>query len=57
MLNIQPVKQTADTLFRARLMGMDERAARASCRQLLSSGQVCVLVTPKGDELAGLPSR
>ena len=56
-LKIQPINQTADTLFRARLMGMDESAARASCRQLLSDGQVCVLVTPKGDELASLPVR
>jgi hypothetical protein len=38
-------------------MGMDEVAARASCEQLVSSGQACVLVTPQGDELAGLPRR
>jgi len=56
-LKIQPVSQTDDTLFRARLMGMDEGSARASCQQLVSNGQVCMLVTPQGDELAGLPQR
>lgn len=56
-LKIQPVNQTADTLFRARLMGMDEASARASCEQLLSNGQVCVLVTPQGHELASLTAR
>ncbi len=56
-LKIQPVDQTDDTLFRARLMGMDEVSARASCQQLVSNGQVCMLVTPQGDELAGLPRR
>ncbi len=53
-LKIQPVSQKADTLFRARLMGMDEASARATCRQLLSNGQVCVLVTPQGNEIASL---
>lgn len=56
-LKIQPVSQKADTLFRARLMGMDEVSARDSCQQLLSNGQVCVLVTPQGHELASLPQR
>jgi D-alanyl-D-alanine carboxypeptidase len=56
-LKILPVSQKADTLFRARLMGMDEVSARASCQQLLGNGQVCVLVTPQGHELASLPSR
>ena len=51
-LKIGPVDQTADTLFRARLMGMDEVGARNSCQQLVSNGQECVLVTPQGDELA-----
>jgi len=53
-LKIQPVEQTNDTLFRARLMGMDEAAARASCGQLVRSGQECALVTPEGSELASL---
>ncbi len=56
-LKIEPVSQTSNTLFRARLMGMDEVSARASCRQLVSNGQVCVLVTPQGHELASLSSR
>ncbi len=56
-LKIQPVDRSNATLFRARLMGMDEGSARASCRQLVSNGQVCILVTPQGDELAGLPER
>ncbi len=56
-LKIQPVDQANDTLFRARLMGMDEASARASCQQLVRNGQVCILVTPQGDELAGLPQR
>jgi D-alanyl-D-alanine carboxypeptidase len=56
-LKIQPVERTNATLFRARLMGMDEGSARASCQELVSNGQVCILVTPQGDELAGLPQR
>jgi len=56
-LKIQPVSQKTDTLFRARLMGLDEKSARSSCQQLLRNGQVCVLVTPQGNELASLPSR
>ncbi|MCZ6587198.1 MAG: D-alanyl-D-alanine carboxypeptidase [Alphaproteobacteria bacterium] len=56
-LKIQPVSRTPGTLFRARLMGMDEISARASCRQLVRNGQDCVLVTPQGDELASLPTR
>ncbi len=56
-LKILPVSQKSDTLFRARLMGMDETSARASCQKLLSNGQVCVLVTPQDHELASLPSR
>lgn len=56
-LKIQPVDQTDDTLFRARLMGMDEASARASCKQLVRNGQVCILVTPQGDELASLSQR
>jgi len=54
-LKIQPVSQKAGTLFRARLMGLDEVSARSSCQQLLRNGQVCVLVTPQGNELASLP--
>lgn len=53
-LRILPVDETSDTLYRARLMGMDEVAARGSCQQLLGNGQVCVLVTPQGNELASL---
>lgn len=56
-LKIQPVSQKAGTLFRARLMGLDEVSARSSCQQLLRNGQVCVLVTPQGHELASLPAR
>lgn len=56
-LKIQPVDQSATTLFRARLMGMDEISARASCRQLISDGRACALVTPQGDELASLSTR
>lgn len=54
-LKVEPVTQTSNTLFRARLMGMDEVAARNSCQQLVTNGQECVLVTPQGDELASLP--
>ena len=53
-LKIQPIDQSDDTLFRARLMGMNEAAARASCEQLVHNGQECALVTPEGSELASL---
>jgi D-alanyl-D-alanine carboxypeptidase len=56
-LKILPVSQKANTLFRARLMGLDEVSARSSCQQLLRNGQVCVLVTPQGNELASLPTQ
>ncbi len=56
-LQIQPVEQKADTLFRARLVGLDEASARASCGQLIGNGEACVLVTPQGHELASLPVR
>ncbi|MDH3738281.1 MAG: SPOR domain-containing protein, partial [Alphaproteobacteria bacterium] len=56
-LKIQPVDETADTLYRARLMGMDEDYARASCHQLVRNGQPCALVTPQGNEMASLSSQ
>lgn len=44
------------TLFRARIVGMQEDIARNVCRQLRSSGSACAMVTPNGNiQLAQAP--
>jgi D-alanyl-D-alanine carboxypeptidase len=45
----QPVMVAAEsrTLFRARLMGLDENAARDACAKLTVAGQTCLTVPPQ----------
>jgi D-alanyl-D-alanine carboxypeptidase len=39
----------SETLYRARIVGMDRHIASKVCRKLRRSGSPCVLVTPSGD--------
>ncbi len=48
-IEVLPVSDAPDTLYRARIVGMNEDAARDMCRQLRGSGSPCVMVTPDGD--------
>ena len=43
-----PVTTGTGHLFRARLMGIDESAARTVCASLERSGQSCLTVAPPG---------
>ena len=43
-----PVTTGSGRLFRARLMGMDESAARTVCASLERSGEGCLTVAPPG---------
>ncbi|HYC03181.1 MAG TPA: D-alanyl-D-alanine carboxypeptidase family protein [Azospirillaceae bacterium] len=36
------------TIYRARLMGLDEKTARAACARLAKAGATCLTVPPKG---------
>ena len=45
-LKIQAVSKSNNTLFRTRLMGLNEMGARASCKQILVNGRECKIVTP-----------
>ena len=56
-LSVHPVRSSTSTLYRARLMGMDEATAQAACRQLVSNAHPCILVTPQGDALARATER
>jgi len=43
-----PVTTSSGRLFRARLMGLDESAARTVCANLERAGENCLTVTPRG---------
>ena len=45
-LKIQAVSKSNNTLFRTRLMGLNEVRARASCKQILVNGRECKIVRP-----------
>jgi len=45
-LKIQAVSKSNNTLFRTRLMGLNEVRARASCKQILVNGRECKIVKP-----------
>ena len=47
-VDIQVVVAKGRTLYRARLTGMSQERARASCGRLHAVGQDCALVTPSG---------
>lgn len=48
-IEILPLDTKGTTLFRARIVGMQEDIARDVCRQLRSSGSACAMVTPNGN--------
>ena len=55
-IEILPLNAKGTTLFRARIVGMQEDIARNVCRQLRSSGSACAMVTPNGNiQLAQAP--
>lgn len=45
---VQTVQVNGQDLFRARLFGLSEEEAQASCGHLLDQGKSCMLVTPDG---------
>lgn len=47
-IEIRPVEKSGRVLYRARLMGMEEGAARRLCRELQRRGSECGIVTPSG---------
>lgn len=55
-IEILPLDDKGTTLFRARIVGMQQDIARNVCRQLRSSGSACAMVTPNGNiQLAQAP--
>jgi len=48
-IEILPLERKGTTLFRARIVGMEQDIARNVCRQLRSTGSACALVTPSGN--------
>jgi D-alanyl-D-alanine carboxypeptidase len=55
-IEVLPLDTKGTTLFRARIVGMQEDIARNVCRQLRSSGSACAMVTPNGNiQLAQAP--
>ena len=47
-VQISPLDKRGVTLFRARIVGMDQDIARDICQQLRRSGTPCAMVTPNG---------
>jgi len=55
-IEILPLESKGTTLFRARIVGMEQDNARTVCRQLRSTGSACAMVTPNGNiQLAQAP--
>jgi D-alanyl-D-alanine carboxypeptidase len=55
-IEILPLESKGTTLFRARIVGMEQDIARNVCRQLRDSGAACAMVTPNGNiQLAQAP--
>ena len=48
-IEIRPVETSGRVLYRARLMGMQEDAARRLCREVRGRGGECGVVTPSGN--------
>jgi len=48
-MEVTPLHGERETLYRARIIGMDQSAASTICRELRRSGAPCVMVTPSGD--------
>lgn len=48
-VQVTPLHGERETLYRARIVGMDQNIASNICRELRRSGSPCVMVTPSGD--------
>jgi len=48
-IEVTPLHGERETLYRARIVGMERTAASLICRELRRSGSPCVMVTPNGD--------
>lgn len=48
-VEVTPLHGERETLYRARIIGMDQSVASNICRELRRSGSPCVMVTPSGD--------
>lgn len=48
-IEVLPLIDGKDTLYRARIVGMEQDNARNICRQLRSNALPCAMVTPNGD--------
>ena len=48
-IEVTPLHGESETLYRARIVGMDRTIASEICRELRRSGSPCVMVTPSGD--------
>lgn len=48
-IEVTPLHGERETLYRARIVGMERTAASLICRELRRSGAPCVMVTPNGD--------
>lgn len=48
-IEVTPLHGERETLYRARIIGMERTAASLICRELRRSGSPCVMVTPNGD--------
>lgn len=48
-IEVTPLHGERETLYRARIVGMERTAASGICRELRRSGSPCVMVTPNGD--------
>jgi D-alanyl-D-alanine carboxypeptidase len=48
-VEVTPLHGERETLYRARIVGMERTIASQVCRELRRSGSPCVMVTPNGD--------
>ncbi len=48
-VEVTPLHGERETLYRARIVGMDRNVASRVCRELRRTGAPCVMVTPSGD--------
>ena len=49
IVQVTPLHGKLETLYRARIVGMDRKIASDVCRELRKTGSPCVMVTPSGD--------
>jgi D-alanyl-D-alanine carboxypeptidase len=49
IVQVTPLHGKLETLYRARIVGLDRKIASDVCRELRRTGSPCVMVTPSGD--------